>query len=555
MITDLLGSARDLHRDGIWFKDNEGRFVLFRGVNLASRTKLPPYLPTLPLNIKKLDSKGIKRFHKELENLQPEFDRMKELGINAIRFLVMWKAIEPKPNPNPDKLSRQGRIYLDLVGKVIDSLYSRGMYAIIDFHQDVAHEIYNGDGFPDWVLEGKTHRRLDAPDNPRWQLGYFINPGVRNTLHTFWQNLQVQYKGSSYRPQEHLTKTIGATARFFQSMNDGKGHPAILGYELFNEPISLDLDFETFEKKNLYSYYKNTIDEIQKSTDTEQGDKTSFLFLEPRTALSAYADMEHDFGVLDPLTNWQWQLDLSSLTDGKRIVFSFHYYDSMLFAMPMILDVSHREEKYKNLLGELKANALKNGGIPFLTEFGASNDWQIQILQEPSSRNTMVRAAMDLQYRAVELNLLNSTYWNYDLYCTEERKDNWNLENFSLLGPKRQERNLDILARPYPMRSSAEPVLLKFDLDKKHAVMKFKGSPVNARTIVYIPKSRHYKDGFEVHATSSAMKWHEDDQILIWKPNKNHNTHLLVICPIGKFSEVPNEWPEIKTLKKRIQFR
>ena len=45
---------------------------------------------------------------------------------------------------------------------------------------------------------------------------------------------------------------------------------------------------------------------------------------------------------------------------------------------------------------------------------------------------------MDLQYQQVEAHLLNSTYWNYDLYNTVDQKDNWNLENFSLLGPERK---------------------------------------------------------------------------------------------------------------------
>ena len=54
--------------------------------------------------------------------------------------------------------------------------------------------------------------------------------------------------------------------------------------------------------------------------------------------------------------------------------------------------------------------------------------------------------------------------WNYDLYNTVDDRDNWNLENFSLLGPKRIPRHIDITARPYPKYSSAEPYLLFFDL-------------------------------------------------------------------------------------------
>jgi hypothetical protein len=53
-------------------------------------------------------------------------------------------------------------------------------------------------------------------------------------------------------------------------------------------------------------------------------------------------------------------------------------------------------------------------------------------------------------------------------YNTEENKDNWNLENFSLLGPNRTPSNVDIIARPYPVYSSGEPQLLSFSLDSSY---------------------------------------------------------------------------------------
>ena len=87
----------------------------------------------------------------------------------------------------------------------------------------------------------------------------------------------------------------------------------------------------------------------------------------------------------------------------------------------------------------------ERGLIPFLTEFGG--------FQEAED----VGEYLNLQYEQIEANLLNATYWNYDLYHTSEGKDNWNLENYSLLGPNRTPRNLDVVARPYPMRSSAKP--------------------------------------------------------------------------------------------------
>ena len=45
-----LNNARLLSKQDKWFKDDKSRFVLFRGVNFASRSKFTPYLPIVPLN-------------------------------------------------------------------------------------------------------------------------------------------------------------------------------------------------------------------------------------------------------------------------------------------------------------------------------------------------------------------------------------------------------------------------------------------------------------------------------------------------------------------------
>ena len=84
--------------------------------------------------------------------IEPEIKRLAELGFNVIRLLVIWKAIEPRPNPNLDQLLPEGVTYLNLIKEIIDMLYSYGLFVIIDFHQDIAHEVYGGDGFPDWAL-------------------------------------------------------------------------------------------------------------------------------------------------------------------------------------------------------------------------------------------------------------------------------------------------------------------------------------------------------------------------------------------------------------------
>src|SRR6266550_943947 len=193
---ELIDSARSFSKDGRWFRDSRGRYLIFRGVNFGSRSKLAPYLPIAPLDIRNINQLDLK---KEIDSVKPELDLLKQLGFNIIRLLISWKAIEPKPNPNPDEILPESRQYLGLVKEIIDTLYARGLYVLLDFHQDIAHEIYGGDGFPDWALGIDAQHPCTAPENlknDKWGLLYYDNPtpwykiddDVRNTLRSFWQN-------------------------------------------------------------------------------------------------------------------------------------------------------------------------------------------------------------------------------------------------------------------------------------------------------------------------------------------------------------------------------
>ena len=88
----------------------------------------------------------------ELRIIEPEIKSLAELGFNIVRLLVMWKAIEPDPILTWTNFLPEGENYLNLVKEIIDMLYSYRLFVIIDFHQDIAHEVYGGDGFPDWAL-------------------------------------------------------------------------------------------------------------------------------------------------------------------------------------------------------------------------------------------------------------------------------------------------------------------------------------------------------------------------------------------------------------------
>ncbi|MGB7952865.1 MAG: cellulase family glycosylhydrolase [Candidatus Nitrosopolaris sp.] len=542
--TNIVKSAHDLSKDGIWFHDPEGRYILFRGVNFASRSKLPPYLPIAPLHVENIDQSKLKE---EIELVKSELDLLKKLGFNIIRLLISWKAIEPKPNPNLDELMIEGQEYLTLVNQIIDTLYRRDLYIILDFHQDIAHEVYGGDGFPDWALAiDEEHKRPKASNlkDRKWQTAYMINKLVKHTLASFWKNdlTNREFGLQNFPVRTHLEKTIGQTVKFFKSLNDNRGHPAILGIEPFNEPHPAGIPPEEFEATFLYQYYQNVESEVRKFDDK------IFLFIEPRVdwTMSFQGDEKKSKSAPSPFSiRRTLHLDLirDTMIEGKidpkhivsylpsdrvsldkigdRGVLSFHYYDPIAIAQSFlkIPDNMHRYvREWPDIFAQLVQAAKERGLVPFLTEFGGVQDAEL------------IRDYINLHYVQIESFLLNSTYWNYDLYNTTEGKDNWNLENFSLLGPGRRPRNADVIARPYPLRSSARPILLFFDIESTYATLLLEGSVVDAPTIMYIPYDYHYSPEFRVWATSKEIEWDRQNQLLSWYPAKDQTLNQIIVA-------------------------
>ena len=563
-----LNNARLLFKKDKWFIDDKSRFVLFRGVNFASRSKFPPYLPIVPLNKNNISENEL---DEEIKKMDVHIDRLKHLGLNIVRLLILWKGLEPSPNPDIDKkLLPEGEDYLNLMRKVIDALYSRNLFVILDFHQDIAHEIFGGDGFPDWALA--IDDKDEIPQQPKtnnkiWAASYNLNKTVKNTLKSFWSNdLTNTRVGLKHFPvRSHLEKTIGLTAKFFRDsskslsdLNDEHGHPAIIGIEPFNEPHPVGIDKVHFEADFLKQFYFNVLSEIRKY------DNNLFLFMEPRVDWSVFSaedinkslskssssrgfdlsrfdlrkflkvgdmnfirtPLDGDIdkrGLIDTPKDINSYLPLKSdLNESfrNRGVFAFHYYDVRALASSMLkIPKSIPQYKYDwpKVFRQLMEGATKRGLIPFITEFGGSHE------------SEQIREYMNLLFIQIETNLLNSTYWNYDLYHTEQGKDNWNLEDFSLLGPNKMPRHIDVIARPYPMLSSAEPSFLSFDVDSKYAIIILDGKVVEAPTIIYVPFHLHYSPTFYVWATSNEIKWDKEAQLLIWHPSRERTKNQLIL--------------------------
>ena len=511
--------ARKFSREDGWFRDANGRYVLFRGVNFGPRSKIPPYLPVYPL---KNGVFSMRTLRDELKKVDGLLTDLKDLGFNVVRLVVQWKALAPDPTTVASKR------YLDAVRTIVQKLFTLGIYSLIDFHQDIASERYGGDGFPDWAIVNPPSPPAVVKPWTGWQTRYgciswppALSREVRKTLQSFWKD-QTTNCSNVFPAQTMLVETIRATAQAFKNL------PGVLGYEPFNEPDPVGIREQEFEENYLGPFYCKVINQIGAV------DKGAFVFIEPRVDWTVFKRPS------------RVETFLPRTFPGNRTVFSFHYYDSCTAFLSDALNrsdnMSGKLAFWLEILEKTLSAAAQRHLIPFLSEYGCDYDgkhaWQASVKANSHSYPRQSRAYTDLSLQVIEKRLLNSTLWSFDLYATEKHNDNWNNEDSSLLDWRRRIRDPDVVARPYPIRSSAQPSLLCFDSFSKHGVVVLKGTPVsNAPTVVYIPDAIQYPKGFEIHYTGGRVAWDGANHLLYWSLQRKQSDHQIIVCPVGNFDK------------------
>jgi endoglycosylceramidase len=104
--------------------------MYFRGVNVVYKD--PPYLPDVPY------------FHSNLSFVEADVDFLVSMGVNLIRLGVMW------PGVFPEERGRVNVTYLERVREIVRMCSQKGVYTLLDLHQDEMHPIFCGEGVPDW---------------------------------------------------------------------------------------------------------------------------------------------------------------------------------------------------------------------------------------------------------------------------------------------------------------------------------------------------------------------------------------------------------------------
>jgi endoglycosylceramidase len=147
--------------------------------------------------------------------------RLRAIGFNALRLPINWSAIEPKETGGFDEA------YLDRVAAIVALCRAAGIYVLLDLHQDAWSKEIGEDGAPLWAIAPAPTTLLGGPlddlDARR------LSKQVVAAFETFFGDSP---DGLRLRAR-YAAMAAHVASRF---AND----EAVVGLELFNEPIAVD---------------------------------------------------------------------------------------------------------------------------------------------------------------------------------------------------------------------------------------------------------------------------------------------------------------------------
>lgn len=237
-----------LRTEGPWFKDEHGRTLILRGVNLAGSSKVPSR-PNGATYIREgfFDHRNVSFVGRPfpLAEADEHLGRLRAWGLTFLRFLVTWEAIE---HAGPGIYDEE---YLDYVYQVARKAGEHGISLFIDPHQDVWSRFSGGDGAPGWTFEavglditrfaetgaaivhathGDPFPRMIWPTN-----GNKLAAATMFTLFFAGNDLAPQTRVDGEPVQEflqrHYVEAIRQVALRLRDL------PNVVGYDTLNEPL------------------------------------------------------------------------------------------------------------------------------------------------------------------------------------------------------------------------------------------------------------------------------------------------------------------------------
>ncbi|MDR3416003.1 MAG: cellulase family glycosylhydrolase [Nevskia sp.] len=443
---------QQLRRAGNWLVDGDGRVVIVHGVNAV--WKRAPYVAPDSVN-------GF---------TAADADWLAANGFDAVRLGVLFAGVMPQPH-------MVDSAYLDQVDRIVQLLAARGIYVLLDFHQDLFSERYQGEGFPDWATQPS---RFDSTARLGFPLNYFTPP-VSQAFDRLWDD--------SAGLQDDYRDAWAAVATRFGAQDH------LMGYELINEPwpgsawpgCVAPQGCAGFENDRLQPMYERALAGIRAA------DPDNLVWVEPQILF--------DFGVASHLGE--------RAINDPQLGFSWHDYcltEALLqtFGLKQLPACSPLEQR---VYRHARETSRRLGSASLMTEFGASDD----------------TLDIDRVVGYADDNLVGWMYWSYKNWgdpTTQAQSTGAQsmFANDANLGSVKLAK-LKVLERPYPQAVAGTPLDFGYDtaanaftLTYSTAMLDGSSAPDGLLTDIFVP-ALQFPQGYAAsveggHAVSAANAPH-----------------------------------------------
>jgi endoglycosylceramidase len=352
-------------------RDAEGRAVIMRGMNVSGGNKTAPYLD----------------FHGEADLARMRDD----WGMNAIRWVMPWAAVEPAPGDHDDA-------YLDAVAERLDWAAAHDLLVVLDMHQDVYGEGFGFDGAPRWTCDEAHYQAFERVEP--WPLNY-LDEHVIACFDGLWTDPAL---GASF---------AAAWRRVAERLGE---HPAVVGFDVINEPSWGSYGIADFERERLAPFVERVIAEVRAAAPRW------IAFVEPASSRNLGVPTSFEpFGVPD-------------------VVYAPHLYDSDAETGGGF-DPARRQAMLDNV-ARMREEATRLDAALWIGEYGGLGS------------DPQIGAYMDAAYDGAAAAAASSIYWDYGRGGGYAPLDAEGDEVTAIT---------DAIVRPYPARIAGDPVDWRHD--------------------------------------------------------------------------------------------
>lgn len=323
-----------------------------------------------------------------------------------------------------------------------------------------------------------------------WDSVWNDNNGEQNQIITGWKNIWNRYKTE----------------------------PAVIGYDLLNEPGRGIISETVFVCAHLNLLYQKIIDSLQVIDSSK---------------MALIQSAVHS--VLGQINSYPYSCPIAK----SNVIYAPHFYVNILYPAD-----PNDTSGYAERISQYKAEAVMHNSPLLIGEYGvpwnAAND---SIAIKKAQYVVTETAALTL-FDSLKIGF--SRPWFSDDKAKVTNDINWALisDTSGLAGPERK-FIFDIISRPYPQKTAGTLLSTKYYDASKKATIKYLPNPAFGSTTIFIPRKRHFNDSLVIQynnlvlfvdtITNSLIPLCNPDNYNLANFTWNNNAEILTV----------NEWQSI----------